>query len=91
MDILARREKQLNQTFKEQLLSSHLLTVAETSAGMARELGIENIAYLIGAFHDVGKSGIFQQMLRGEKIQVNHSTFGAYFLFLEGNRFFKRF
>lgn len=91
MDILARREKQLNQTFKEQLLSSHLLTVAETSAGMARELGIENIAYLIGAFHDVGKSGIFQQMLRGEKIQVNHSTFGAYFLFLEGNRFLKGF
>ena len=74
----------------EQPLAAHLLTVGEECQNRAEKIGLGSLAYLIGCFHDLGKaSSLFQRLLRGENLSVNHSTAGAYFLFRKGKTFLK--
>lgn len=62
----------------------HLCEVADMAADFARPFHGEKEAYRIGATHDLGKySQLFQRRIRGDNIQVDHSTAGAKVLFDE--------
>jgi CRISPR-associated endonuclease/helicase Cas3 len=61
-----------------QLLSDHLLSVAELAAKMASSFRLEKAAFLAGLFHDLGKYTVaFQNRLAGADIRIDHSTAGA--------------
>ena len=68
-------------TAKWQLLSRHLLNVAELAKRFAKPLGLAAEAWLAGLLHDLGKfRDEFQAYLRGERgssIDTQHAVFGA--------------
>lgn len=59
-------------------LQAHLLGVAEAASQRARIFGGQELAWLAGALHDLGKYTIkFQGRLSGEVPKVDHATWGA--------------
>lgn len=63
---------------REQLLLDHLTGVARYAQTFADAFGAGALAYQIGLAHDAGKySDKFQRRIRGEAVQVDHSTAGA--------------
>ena len=68
---------------KKQLLILHLLNVANNAAANAKNLQQNNVLFLLGLFHDLGKaSRKFQdKLLNHPNNHVDHSTAGAYYLF----------
>jgi len=61
-----------------QLLQDHLGGVADRAAQFAEAFGAGGWGKLAGLWHDLGKfQPEFQQMLRGQKIAVEHSGVGA--------------
>ena len=61
-----------------QLLLDHLNGTACLAKSFASSFGAEEQAELAAMAHDIGKySSAFQKRLRGESIQVDHSTAGA--------------
>ena len=63
---------------REQSVFAHSKAVAALAAGFAAPFGAEKPAELAGLLHDIGKySDAFQRRIRGENIQVDHSTAGA--------------
>ena len=70
---------------REQTLKEHLLGTASLARGFGEAFGEGDFAYLVGLLHDVGKySKEFQERIRGENIEVDHSTAGAQLLSKEG-------
>lgn len=67
----------------KQLLLDHLFNVARSGAKEAQTVGQENVLFLIGIFHDLGKaSQAFQnKLMKKPNDKVDHSSAGAYFLF----------
>ena len=61
-----------------QTVDEHLKNVGELSAGYSKEFGAEQLGYICGMLHDVGKYSVeFQdRLLRGGE-KVDHSTAGA--------------
>lgn len=90
MDLFAHYDK---ENKKEQLLSDHLLNVAQIASNIGEDIGIGNLCFLLGIMHDIGKADPkFQKKLKIERSneRVVHSTAGAYFLFeKEYNKEFK--
>lgn len=86
-NIIAHINADKNGELKQQSLKEHLLNVALAcqKAGKNSQLGW--LTYLIGAFHDLGKAGQFQEYIRGSRLRINHSTAGASFLFNKGKIF----
>ena len=82
IDLLAHYDKENN---KRQFLIDHLLNTAKIASNIGKDIGIDNLCFLLGVLHDVGKADIkFQDMLKNisnSKTKVIHSTAGAYFLF----------
>ena len=63
---------------REQLLVDHLNGTAELCAQFASTIGIENIGYIVGQYHDIGKYSIgFQKRIQEDGPKVDHSTAGA--------------
>lgn len=63
---------------REQLLLEHLLGTAALSSRFASALGLENVGYYIGLYHDIGKySSGFQNRILYEGAKVDHSSAGA--------------
>lgn len=61
-----------------QTVIEHLQSVAELSANFAKKFKSEELAYMIGLLHDIGKySDEFQKRLENKNIRVDHSTAGA--------------
>lgn len=61
-----------------QPLKHHLISVADKAKEFAAQLGAEEIAWVTGLCHDLGKySQEFQRRLEDPSIQVDHSTAGA--------------
>lgn len=61
-----------------QHLIDHLRNTAEKSAALGKPIGLENLAYITGFLHDLGKyTQSFQARLRGKQVAVDHSTAGA--------------
>lgn len=61
-----------------QRLLDHLKNTAEKSAALGEPLELENLAYITGFLHDLGKyTQKFQARLRGKQVAVDHSTAGA--------------
>jgi CRISPR-associated endonuclease/helicase Cas3 len=61
-----------------QLLRDHLTNVARTAARFAEPFGWGEVASVGGLMHDIGKySREFQQRIRGDSLQVDHSTAGG--------------
>ena len=64
---------------REQSVLAHSQAVATLAAGFAAPFRAEKPAELAGLLHDIGKySDAFQRRIRGENIQVDHSTAGAW-------------
>ena len=66
---------------KEQLLDVHLFNVADEASKNAKNLHQENILFMLGLFHDLGKaSRNFQdKLLNNPGKHVDHSTAGVYY------------
>ncbi|TFH41084.1 MAG: CRISPR-associated helicase Cas3', partial [Lysobacterales bacterium] len=65
-------------TGKAQTVEEHLIGVAELARGFCRGFAWSDWAYQAGLWHDLGKySDEFQQLIRGKRIRVDHSTAGA--------------
>ena len=63
---------------RTQTIISHLEGTARLAAEFARIFGNENMGYLVGTLHDIGKFGEgFQRRLLGSSESVDHSTAGA--------------
>jgi len=61
-----------------QPLITHLTRVADLSASFASDFHAQDLAYIAGILHDIGKySDKFQRRLEGSPIRVDHSTAGA--------------
>lgn len=61
-----------------QALQDHLRATAALAGELGKPLGLEQIAYLAGLYHDLGKYSLpFQRRLTGADIRVDHSTAGA--------------
>lgn len=61
-----------------QLLSEHLLSVGQISAGFADAFGASALADVAGKLHDLGKyTEAFQKRLEGDPKRVDHATRGA--------------
>ncbi|MCX8508971.1 MAG: CRISPR-associated helicase Cas3' [Rhodobacteraceae bacterium] len=61
-----------------QLLPDHLNKTASFAAERGHALLLAATAHLAGAYHDLGKyDPAFDRILRGENVQVDHSTAGA--------------
>ncbi|WP_319558218.1 CRISPR-associated endonuclease Cas3'' [Thiomicrorhabdus sp.] len=61
-----------------QTLTDHLHVVAETAKHNARFFGAQELAYLAGLLHDLGKyTPEFQARLSGSSNKVDHATAGA--------------
>lgn len=62
----------------EQSIIDHLTNTAELAAGFAAEFGANEVGYLCGMLHDIGKySDKFQRRIRGSSEKADHSTAGA--------------
>ncbi|MCJ0571173.1 CRISPR-associated helicase Cas3' [Enterococcus cecorum] len=68
---------------KEQLLDEHLFNVADEASKNAKNLHQEHILFMLGLFHDLGKSSrnFQEKLLNNPGKHVDHSTAGAYYLF----------
>ncbi len=61
-----------------QSLSTHLYNVAILAREFAAQFEAEEIGYVIGLLHDIGKyQQEFQDRIRGSKVKVDHSIAGA--------------
>jgi len=61
-----------------QTVIDHLQSVAKLSADFAKKFKSDDLAYMIGLLHDIGKySEEFQKRLENKKLRVDHSTAGA--------------
>lgn len=59
----------------EQSIIDHLTNTAELAAGFAAEFGANEVGYLCGMLHDIGKySDKFQRRIRGSSEKADHST-----------------
>lgn len=71
---------------REQTVKDHLQGTADKAAAFADAFGARDQGYYCGLLHDIGKySDKFQRRIRGENIQVDHSTAGASTAFKNGN------
>lgn len=70
-------------TGEKQKLENHLFNVAEHASEVAKIINQPNVLFLIGLYHDLGKSDQnFQDMMMNQKnTLVNHSSAGAKYLF----------
>lgn len=69
-----------------QSLKDHLDHVARLAASFCYAFGASEEGWACGMFHDLGKfSDAFQRRLSGDGIKVDHSTAGAYEMFLRKN------
>lgn len=69
-------------------VKQHLSEVADMAGEFAKPFHGEKEARRVGLVHDLGKYGkSFQRRIRGENIQVDHSTAGASVLFGEKDAF----
>ena len=71
---------------KEQTVPEHLLSTARIAGNMGRFLRIENLAFLSGLYHDLGKfRQAFEQYIRSNAERrvgkINHSSAGAIFIY----------
>ena len=67
-----------------QSLEGHLSNTARLAARFAEAFGGEELAYIAGLLHDLGKySSEFQARLRGQSSPVDHSTAGSRVAFEE--------
>lgn len=65
-------------------VADHLREVAEMAAEFARPFGADSWAYLAGMAHDIGKySTEFQNRILHDGHKVDHSTAGAYELYVQ--------
>lgn len=73
------------ETGKEQLLEDHLLNVALDAKRNGEKLNQGHIMFLIGLYHDLGKSDrSFQHMMMNQtKEKVDHSSAGTKYLYQE--------
>lgn len=80
MDIFAHSvQDQPEQTWEQ--LRDHSLKVARRAAGFAQPFNGDELAYLLGLTHDIGKAKAeFQRKLRGQNGAVTHSGEGALLL-----------
>lgn len=77
MSFIAHKEDSREQTIWE-----HVMGTAEYAETFAEIFGAGKFARSIALFHDIGKySEKFQSRIRGAKIQVDHSTAGAKYLY----------
>lgn len=61
-----------------QLLIEHLTNTANLAKELGADAGIQDLAYITGLLHDLGKySSSFQDRLHGATKKVDHSTAGA--------------
>lgn len=61
-----------------QLLREHLVQVEQLAWDRGAPLGLALAASIAGRFHDLGKyDPAFDRVLKGEKVQVDHSTAGG--------------
>lgn len=69
-----------NVAGKTQSLMDHLKGVASLTSQFARKFGAEEIGYLLGLYHDIGKfTDAFDAKIHGEtEERVDHSSAGAY-------------
>ncbi len=69
-------------TGSQQLLGDHLFNVAKSAANQAGVIGQQDVAFLCGLYHDLGKADRnFQNKLLNEPNRhVDHSTAGAKYL-----------
>lgn len=72
-------------TGKEQQLKEHLLNVALEAKKNAEEINQGYVLFLIGLYHDLGKSDrLFQHMMLNQtKDKIDHSSAGAKYLYNE--------
>ncbi|MGI6769189.1 MAG: CRISPR-associated helicase Cas3' [Bacilli bacterium] len=74
----------ITETGKEQLLKDHLECVAQKTASFAKKFDSEELGYVIGLLHDIGKySSSFQRRIRGSKEKVDHSSAGLQLAYKE--------
>jgi CRISPR-associated helicase Cas3/CRISPR-associated endonuclease Cas3-HD len=67
-----------NEEGQYQTIEEHLKNVSELSAKYSKEFGAENLGYICGVLHDVGKCSVeFQNRLLKGGEKVDHSTAGA--------------
>lgn len=82
---LAHSENQLGESH---YLKDHLISTAEKARVFAKKWGAEDIAYIAGLTHDLGKfSDQFQDYLLGLGNSVEHSISGAHYLTEKYNKF----
>ena len=67
---------------RKQKLFDHLINTAFDSKNMGKEIGIENISFIVGLFHDIGKiRNKFQEKIKNNSNrQVEHSSLGGIFI-----------
>jgi len=60
-----------------QLLKEHLENTARICAEFAGKFGLQELGYIAGMLHDIGKYSMeFQRRLEGQRIHVDHSSAG---------------
>ena len=75
MDYFAHTE---DKAGKKELVLDHLLEVAKLTADFASIWGAQEEGFATGLLHDLGKySELFQSVLKGEAMHVDHATPGA--------------
>jgi len=67
-----------NEKGQLQTLEEHLENVAKLSSDFSKKFGAQQLGYIVGVMHDIGKYSIeFQQRLLKNGKKVDHSTAGA--------------
>ncbi|WP_040398787.1 CRISPR-associated helicase/endonuclease Cas3 [Anaerococcus senegalensis] len=71
-----------NNSNRKQELFDHLINTAFDSKNMGKEIGIENISFIVGLFHDIGKiRKEFQEKIKNNSNKhVDHSSLGGIFI-----------
>lgn len=77
--IIAHKNHETNQI---QYLKTHLLNTAKMAQEYGNNVGQENVSYLIGLLHDIGKADKkFQDMIKNNSSKrVNHSSAGSKYI-----------